>query len=69
MKSEYQIETEKELSQLKRVERREISGESDMHHPSLKVGDIITVGRWGTFGCWDEKGRWVDYYKSKPAKK
>lgn len=27
-----------------------------------KVGEIVTVVRWGTFGCWDEKNRWVDFY-------
>ena len=67
MKTDYQLRKEQEHYFLKRVERRVISEESEMHDPTLKVGDIITVGRWGTFGCWDEDGRWVDYYKSKPA--
>ncbi len=33
-------------------------------HPNspCKVGEIVTVSRWGTFGCWDEKNRWVDFY-------
>jgi hypothetical protein len=29
-----------------------------------KVGEVVTVKRWGTFGCWDEQGRWVDFYNS-----
>lgn len=27
-----------------------------------KIGDIITVHYFATFGCWDTEGRWVDYY-------
>lgn len=29
-----------------------------------KVGEIVTVKKWGTFGCWDEKNRWVDFWSS-----
>jgi hypothetical protein len=28
----------------------------------LKVGDVVTVVRWGTFGAWDENNNWVDFY-------
>lgn len=27
-----------------------------------KIGDIITVHYFATFGCWDTEGRWIDYY-------
>lgn len=29
---------------------------------SGKIGHIITVHYFVTFGCWDTKGRWLDYY-------
>jgi hypothetical protein len=29
---------------------------------SGKIGDIITVHYFATFGCWDTEGRWLDYY-------
>lgn len=45
------------------VEKRRILrlGNSD---PSLKVGDIVTVNYWGSFGCWDIENRWVDFYQT-----
>jgi hypothetical protein len=27
-----------------------------------KIGHIITVHYFATFGCWDTEGRWLDYY-------
>lgn len=33
-------------------------------HSPCKIGEIVTVKRWGTFGCWDSQGRWVDFYNS-----
>jgi hypothetical protein len=34
-----------------------------------KVGKVITVHYFATFGCWDTNGRWLDYYDlSKPLK-
>lgn len=27
-----------------------------------KIGEIITVHYFATFGCWDTNGRWIDYY-------
>ena len=33
------------------------------------IGDIITVHYFGSFGCWDTQGRWIDYYDlSSPIK-
>lgn len=46
-------------------ERRRITKESK--HSPCKVGEVVTVKRWGTFGCWDESGRWVEFYNSEPA--
>lgn len=48
------------LSQPTNVEKRRITKAHGVH----KVGDIITVTRWATFGCYDEKGNWVDFYYS-----
>jgi len=43
-------------------ERRRITKESP--DSPCKVGEIVTVKRWGTYGCWDDKNRWVDFYNS-----
>lgn len=43
-------------------EKRRIIKESSFS--PCKVGEIVTVKRWGTFGCWDTKNRWVDFYNS-----
>jgi hypothetical protein len=46
-------------------ERRRITAESKWS--PCKVGEMVTVKRWGTFGCWDTKNRWVDFYNSEPV--
>lgn len=33
-----------------------------MENAWYKVGDIITVKYFMTFGCFDKKDRWVNYY-------
>lgn len=48
------------------IERRRIMklGNSD---PSLKVGDVVVVNYWGSFGCWDMQNRWIDFYETESA--
>lgn len=46
------------------IEKREITGRGN-NDPSLKIGEVVQVRNWGTFGCWDTKNRWVDFYASK----
>ena len=41
-------------------EQRKVVKESK--HSPCKIGEVITVKWWGTFGCWDTKNRWVDFY-------
>ena len=48
-----------------RWEQRKITKESK--NSPCKVGEVVTVQRWGTFGCWDQNGRWVDFYCSEPV--
>lgn len=31
-----------------------------------KVGKIITVHYFATFGCYDTRGRWINYYDLSP---
>lgn len=33
-----------------------------MENAWYKVGDIIEVKYFATFGCYDKKDRWVNYY-------
>lgn len=33
-------------------------------HGVHKVGDTIEVTRWGSYGCYDTNGNWVDFYYS-----
>jgi hypothetical protein len=46
-------------------ERRRIAKESS--YSPVKVGEIVTVRLWGTFGCWDQQNRWIDFYCSEPV--
>jgi hypothetical protein len=46
-------------------EQRIITRESK--NSPCKVGEVVTVQTWGTFGCWDQNGRWVDFYCSEPV--
>lgn len=44
-------------------ERRRIEGCSDPEAwYADKVGQVITVHYFVTFGCWDTEGRWLHYY-------
>lgn len=43
-------------------EKRRITKETP--NSPCKLGEIVTVRKWGTFGCWDEQNRWVDFYYS-----
>jgi hypothetical protein len=43
-----------------RKEKRRVIKESP--HSPLKVGQVVTVRQWGTFGAWDENNNWVDFY-------
>jgi len=43
-------------------EKRRITKESP--RSPCKAGEIVIVKNWGTFGCWDEKDRFVDFYNS-----
>lgn len=43
-------------------ERRRITKESP--DSPCKVGEIVTVMHWGTYGCFDTNNRWVDFYNS-----
>jgi hypothetical protein len=45
--------------------RRIITKKSE--HSPCEVGEIVNVIRYGTFGCWDDKNRWVDFYCSEPV--
>lgn len=59
-KSQWQKDVEERKPCLPYVAKRRITKKSN--HSNHKVGEIIKVTRWGTFGCWDEKNRWVDFY-------
>lgn len=45
-----------------RPQKRRITKE--VPNSPCKVGEIVTVKLWGTFGCWDEQNRWVDFWNS-----
>lgn len=64
-KSSHQIYVETNKPCGSRTERRRITKENP--YSPCKVGEIVTVTQWGTFGCWDEQNRWVDFYNSEPA--
>lgn len=64
-KSKWQIEVETTKPITARKEKRRITKE--VKGSPCKVGEIVTVTQWGTFGCWDEKNRWVDFWNSEPV--
>lgn len=59
-KSERQIYVETTSGVVPQVGKLRVVKESE--HSPAKVGEIVTVKRWGTYGCWDEKNRWIDFY-------
>ena len=63
-KSEYQIKKEKEYPQWNNIQSRELLTYSEQTDPYYenKIGQVIKVKYFMSFGAWDEQGRWICYY-------
>lgn len=63
-KTQWQISAEKNTGIARKYKLKIVNDDPKTGH---KAGEIVTAVKWGTFGCWDEQNRWVDFYNTVQA--